>query len=57
MSRLPAPIVTTNSYVVLLQSQWQSVVDRGGFVPVTTYATVWDETYSRHVITIETIGM
>lgn len=54
---LPAPIVMTDSYVVLTSAQWRSVIDRGEQVPITTYTTVWNETYSRHVITIDTIGM
>ena len=54
---LPAPIVMTDSYVVLTTAQWERVVVKDECVPVTTYTTVWEETYGRHVITVDTIGM
>jgi len=54
---LPAPVVMTDSYVVLMTAQWKRIVAADGCIPVTTYTTVWDETYGRHVITIDTIGM
>lgn len=54
---LPAPVAMTDSYVVLMSADWQRIVAKDESVPITTYATVWEETYGRHVIVLDTLGL
>lgn len=59
VKRLPIPLVMDDRYVVLTSEQWGRVcVDHTGIGRLPApYVSVFAESYSRHVIVQETLGM